>query len=119
MYAKSSKQQDYYYFMKLVPHIFLDEVWDEEYQSYSYSLNHQFKVRSRADGQIAKVLYLPFIRIIYDFTPVTMKIVKEQKSLGHFLTHVCAIIGGVFVIFGLLNRTILRAFDVITKNDNQ
>jgi hypothetical protein len=30
--------------MKLVPHIFVDQINAEEYSSYSYSLNHNSKV---------------------------------------------------------------------------
>ena len=36
--------KDYFYFLKLVPHVFVDEVHQEEYTSYSYSLNHNSKV---------------------------------------------------------------------------
>jgi len=35
---------DYFYFLKLVPHIFVDEISNENYFSYSYSLNHNSKV---------------------------------------------------------------------------
>jgi hypothetical protein len=39
--------RDYFYFMKLVPHVFIDQIHNEEYTSYSYSLNHNSKVKSR------------------------------------------------------------------------
>jgi len=32
--------QDYFYFLKLVPHVFVDEMKQTERNSYSYSLNH-------------------------------------------------------------------------------
>ena len=47
LYASDSASKDYFYFLKLVPHIFIDEIHDESYHSYSYSLNHNSKVRSR------------------------------------------------------------------------
>lgn len=31
--------------MKLVPHVFIDMIHSELYKSYSYSLNHNSKVR--------------------------------------------------------------------------
>jgi hypothetical protein len=45
--------------------------------------------------------------MIYDFTPVNMKITKEKRDLPRFLVSLCAIVGGVFVIFGLVNRFLL------------
>lgn len=44
LYYLDDISKDYFYFLKLVPHIFIDEIQSEEYQSYSYSLNHNSKV---------------------------------------------------------------------------
>lgn len=44
LYTDDSKNKDYFYFFKLVPHIFVDEINLEQYQSFSYSLNHNSKV---------------------------------------------------------------------------
>ena len=44
-YMSSDSNMDYYYFMKLVPHVFVDEIRNNDYSSYSYSLNHNEKVR--------------------------------------------------------------------------
>jgi hypothetical protein len=35
--------QDYFYFIKVVPHAFMDYIDQEEDYSYSYSLNHNKK----------------------------------------------------------------------------
>jgi len=54
--------------------------------------------------------------MIYDFAPVNMRITKQERDLSRFLINViygfllnqlCAIIGGIFVIFGLINRFLL------------
>lgn len=44
LYQQDESMKDYFYFMKLVPHIFVDEIRAEQYASYSYSLNHNSKV---------------------------------------------------------------------------
>lgn len=44
IYAQAEDAQDYYYFLKLVPHVFIDETSSETFTSYSYSLNHNSKV---------------------------------------------------------------------------
>jgi uncharacterized integral membrane protein len=54
--------------------------------------------------------------MIYDFTPVNMKITKEQRDLPRFLVNLCAIVGGVFVIFGLINRSLLSMQDQVNAN---
>ena len=43
-YLDTTQTKDYFYFLKLVPHIFVDEYDQENYHSYSYSLNHNSKV---------------------------------------------------------------------------
>jgi len=45
LYATDGGNKDYFYFFKLVPHVFIDEINLEQYQSYSYSLNHNSKVK--------------------------------------------------------------------------
>ena len=69
IYFADNEKRDYFYFLKLVPHIFLDEIHTEEYRSYSYSLNHNSKVAMNGDGS-------GLISMIYDFAPVNMKITK-------------------------------------------
>jgi len=44
LYKLDSSSKDYFYFLKLVPHVFVDEIHSENYNSYSYSLNHNAKV---------------------------------------------------------------------------
>ena len=44
LYNSDGVAKDYYYFMKLVPHVFIDMINSELYKSYSYSLNHNSKV---------------------------------------------------------------------------
>jgi len=46
LYAEDQMSKDYFYFLKLVPHIFVDEIHLEQYSSYSYSLNHNSKVKT-------------------------------------------------------------------------
>ncbi len=102
IYAKDQDRLDYFYFLKLVPHVFLDEIYNAEFRSYSYSLNHNSKQSQNGLGLIS---------MIYDFTPVNMKITKQRRDLPRFLVSLCAIVGGVFVIFGLINRFLLSLQD--------
>lgn len=42
--ARDIAKKDYYYFLKLVPHVFIDKIKNDKFSSYSYSLNHNSKV---------------------------------------------------------------------------
>ena len=94
------KSQSYYYFMKLVPHVFVDKLehGSRQMNSYSYSLNHNKK---ESDGS-------PSMTIILDYAPVNMILIKDKKHLGDISIEICSIIGGVFVMFGLINSMCLN-----------
>jgi hypothetical protein len=72
--------KDFFYFVKLVRHIFVDEIHSEVYRSYSYSLNHNSKASQNS--------VLPVISMIYDFAPINMKITKQSRDLTRFLVNV-------------------------------
>jgi hypothetical protein len=42
-----------------------------------------------------------------EFSPLTMKITKQTNSLSKFLISLCAIVGGTFVVFGMVNGALL------------
>lgn len=46
---------------------------------------------------------LPYIEISYDLSPLTVRTEERDKPLYHFVTQMCAIIGGVFTVIGLLD----------------
>lgn len=106
------ERKSYDYFIKLIPHLFVDEIRNEDYIGYEYSLS------SRARDYDADSREMPIIQINYDMSPITMKITLFRKSFAHTLTHVCAIVGGVYVIFSMLNRFLL-AFCDISVNDRR
>lgn len=47
------------------------------------------------------------VNIILDYAPVKMILTKQQREFGQFAINICSIIGGVFVICGLLNTMML------------
>lgn len=106
----ASKSYDYY--IKLIPHLFVDNIRGRTYHAYQYSLTARSKDYNPAtDG-------MPIVMVHYDMSPLTMRLTLNSKSLSHTLTHICAIVGGVFVIFSILNRLILTFFDFSSKSSN-
>ena len=54
---------------------------------------------------------MPIILIRYEFTPITMRVTIQKRDYLHFLTHICAIIGGIFVIFSIINKVFVGMCD--------
>lgn len=55
---------------------------------------------------------LPGVFFIYDISPIMATYSEETRSVGRFLTSLCSIVGGVFVVAGMvdtaLHQTMLR-----------
>lgn len=81
--------------MKIIPHEFLDVVEATEWNSYSYSLAHNKKIMGDND--------VPTLSFKIEYAPVKMLIIKQKRDVARFMINMCAIVGGVFVIFGLVN----------------
>lgn len=90
LYAYDNDVKDYFYFFKLVPHVFVDQIHQEYFTSYSYSLNHNSKARliDFKIIQASQVAAHPSITMIYDFAPVNMRITKQERDLSRFLINV-------------------------------
>jgi hypothetical protein len=44
----------------------------------------------------------PSVYFKYEISPVTVKITRSHGSLVHFLLQLCAIVGGIFTVSGLI-----------------
>jgi hypothetical protein len=51
---------------------------------------------------------LPGVFVNYELSPLRVRISERRRSLGHFLTNCCAIIGGVLTVAGLLDSLLYR-----------
>lgn len=103
-FAHDTARQNYDYYVKLIAHYLVDT-------DYTSNLGYQFSMTTRKKDFDPDEEGMPIIMINYDLSPISMVIKREAKSFLHFLTHVCAIVGGVYVIFSILNRTIVSFFD--------
>lgn len=98
------------YYAKIVPHLLRNEIENTTKLNHQYSLN--FANRRSEDNEMAMIM------INYEMSEVTTLITKKKKSISHFLTHLCAIVGGIFVIFSIINRIILSLFG-LSDQDNK
>mmetsp|Transcript_28622 Transcript_28622/g.46050 ORF Transcript_28622/g.46050 Transcript_28622/m.46050 type:complete len:347 (+) Transcript_28622:126-1166(+) len=58
---------------------------------------------------------MPSLYLRYDFSPVTVLYTEQRESTSHFLVQICAVIGGVFTVAGLLDSFIHKSIVAIAK----
>eukprot|EP00744_Colponema_vietnamica_P005440 GILI01007973.1.p1 GENE.GILI01007973.1~~GILI01007973.1.p1 ORF type:complete len:356 (+),score=101.40 GILI01007973.1:82-1068(+) len=94
----------YEYYVKVVPTTYVPLSGNELYV-------HQFTANSNeVQGH-----HLPAIYFRYDLSPVTVKFTQKKESFFHFLVQVCAIIGGVFTVAGIIDSVIHRSVVALIK----
>ena len=95
---KDKELLNYNYFIKIIPYMLVDENWGSTYYAYSFSLT------SKSTPFQAYHDEMPIVTVRYEFSPIMMKVTHLKRDYLHFLTHVSAIVGGVFVVFSIINR---------------
>ena len=58
---------------------------------------------------------LPAARVAFDFSPIQVTVTEKRKELYHFVTTLCAIVGGVFTVAGMLDSTAFVASRIMKK----
>jgi hypothetical protein len=98
----------YEYYIKVVPTTYKTLKQQEFYV-------HQFTANSneyRAEGT-------PAVYFRYDLSPVTVKFSQSQESFFHFIVQVCAIVGGVFTVAGLIENMLHTSIASVLKKRNE
>jgi len=57
------------------------------------------------------------VMMIFEFSPVSMSITKSKAQFSRFIISICAIVGGVFVVFGLINSSLLACYKKAAGKD--
>merc|ERR1712110_268707 len=96
-------QMSYFKFVSIVPHVFVDNSQsgkEADFRSYSYAFSENKK---DADDPTLSMVWF-----IFEFSPVSMLITKSSQTLARFLINICAIVGGIFIVFGFLNGILVN-----------
>ena len=88
------------YFLKLVPTAMFHAGARHPQHTHQYSVTEYFSPAAVAGGEVS----VPAIYFVYDFSPITVNIRERRRSGLHFLTRVCAVVGGVFAVTGIVDR---------------
>ncbi|XP_021639142.2 uncharacterized protein LOC110634443 isoform X2 [Hevea brasiliensis] len=99
----------YQYFIKVVPTVYTD-VGGHTIQSNQFSVTEHFR-----GAEVGFLQSLPGVFFVYDLSPIKVTFTEEHLSFLHFLTNVCAIVGGVFTVSGILDSFIYHGQRAIKK----
>nr|ACJ84858.1 unknown [Medicago truncatula]AFK38683.1 unknown [Medicago truncatula] len=68
-----------------------------------------------AHSSVAHSVNIPVARFHLELSPMQVLITENQKSFSHFITNVCAIIGGVFTVAGILDSILHNTIKAMKK----
>uniref|UniRef100_A0A0D3BCF4 Endoplasmic reticulum vesicle transporter C-terminal domain-containing protein n=2 Tax=Brassica oleracea var. oleracea TaxID=109376 RepID=A0A0D3BCF4_BRAOL len=80
-------------------------------QEHSLIEEHEYTAHS----SITQTYYLPVAKFHFELSPMQILITENPKSLSHFITNLCAIIGGVFTVAGIIDSIFHNTIRLIKK----
>uniref|UniRef100_H2ZMJ8 Endoplasmic reticulum-Golgi intermediate compartment protein 3 n=1 Tax=Ciona savignyi TaxID=51511 RepID=H2ZMJ8_CIOSA len=96
------------YYIKIVPTTY-------EKLNGDVSRTNQFSVTRHQKIYTDSTDSLPGMFVSYELSPMMVRYVERRRSFVHFLTSVCAIIGGVFTVAGLFDSFIYHGSKALQK----
>mmetsp|Transcript_22591 Transcript_22591/g.63418 ORF Transcript_22591/g.63418 Transcript_22591/m.63418 type:complete len:397 (+) Transcript_22591:79-1269(+) len=99
----------YSYFVKIVPTTYTAFA-GEEIRTNQYSVTEHYRPVEKPNPQARGGQHhgLPGVFFHYDLSPIQVTYTETRESLGQFLASLCAIIGGIFSIAGLVDALMYR-----------
>ncbi|XP_004487592.1 protein disulfide-isomerase 5-4 isoform X2 [Cicer arietinum] len=68
-----------------------------------------------AHSSVSHSLHIPVAKFHLELSPMQVLITENQKSFSHFITNVCAIIGGVFTVAGITESILHNTIRLMKK----
>eukprot|EP00268_Persea_americana_P006863 TRINITY_DN12488_c0_g1_i11.p1 TRINITY_DN12488_c0_g1~~TRINITY_DN12488_c0_g1_i11.p1 ORF type:complete len:136 (-),score=23.38 TRINITY_DN12488_c0_g1_i11:390-797(-) len=99
----------YQYFIKEVPTVYTD-ISGHSIQSNQFSVTEHFR-----GAKVGFAQSIPGVFFFYDLSPIKVTFMEQNVSFLHFLTNVCAIVGGIFTVSGILDSFIYHGQKTMKK----
>ncbi|XP_009106456.1 endoplasmic reticulum-Golgi intermediate compartment protein 3 [Brassica rapa] len=99
----------YQYFIKVVPTEYTD-VRGHVIQSNQFSVTEHFE-----KTEAGRTQSLPGVFFFYDLSPIKVIFTEQHVEFLHFLTNVCAIVGGIFTVSGIIDSFVYHGQRAIKK----
>lgn len=68
-----------------------------------------------AHSSLIQSLNIPVAKFHFELSPMQILITENEKSFSHFITNLCAIIGGVFTVAGILDSILHNTLRLVKK----
>lgn len=99
----------YQYFVKVVPTIYTN-VRQRTIHSNQFSVTEHFK-----DYEAGHYRTIPGVFFFYDLSPIKVTFTENRMSFLHFMTNVCAIVGGTFTVAGIIDSFVYHGRKVVKR----
>lgn len=102
--TKSEVTAHYDYFIQLVPTKYRNRFGQE-------SISSQYSVLSKTttiDLRQPQRMSLPGVFFIYKFSPFMLLVSEEPEPFFHFVTSLCAIVGGIITVSGIIDAVVFH-----------
>jgi len=106
------------YFVKIVPTEYSDS-WGT-YNTNTYTMTERFRpvmlpmISGKKQSQDTTVL--PGLFIIYDLSPFLTEVARKPVPFSHFISRICAVVGGVYALIGVLDANLYRLEKLLKKD---
>jgi len=97
------------YIMRIVPTTY-EDLSENKLVAYQYTYAYRSHISFGHGGRV-----IPALWFRYDLNPITVRYHETRPPLYHFLTTVCAIVGGTFTVAGIIDSCIFSATEIFRK----
>jgi len=101
----------FHYYVKIVPTTFA-RTDGSTFVTNQFSVTRHTKMISVMGGDGGG---MPGVFFTYELAPVMVKYSEKEKSFGHYASGLCAIIGGVFTVAGMIDKMIYNSARIIQQ----
>eukprot|EP00051_Salpingoeca_urceolata_P015928 m.208712 g.208712 ORF g.208712 m.208712 type:complete len:384 (+) comp18540_c0_seq2:201-1352(+) len=105
-------QSMYQYFVKVVPTRYR-KLYGNLVETNQYSVTRHVRGVDASKGEHG----LPGVFVMIEISPIVVHLTEQQRSFMHFLTSVCAIIGGIFTVAGMIDGAIYHGERVLREKN--
>jgi len=113
LFVHQENQIQLTYYLKMVPTLY-EPMYGSPVMSYQYSVAENKKVIDFKGSTFP----LPGLFIKWEFSPFMVKTSERGYTFSRFLTRVCAVVGGTFVVLGLVYRVLHGLYNVVKEKSH-